>query len=259
MAQGLRCTKAMGPLVTLIGAGPGDPELMTLKAARALAAADVVLVDELVNRGCLAHVRTGAKVIEVGKRGGCRSTPQAFIEKLLILYSRQKKNVVRLKGGDPFVFGRGGEEVEALRAQGIAVEIIPGITAGTAVPATLGIPVTHRDVARGVTFLTGHARDGAEPDWQALVRSRTTLVVYMGLKNLPKIVGALKSAGMDPATPACIIENGTRSDQRQLVTTLAGLRSEGFTGPALLVIGDVVRFATVGKMRAAAQPQTRAA
>ena len=112
----------MGPRVTLIGAGPGDPELLTLKAARALGAADVVLVDELVNRGCLAHVRSDARIIEVGKRGGCKSTPQAFIEKLLILYAREKKNVVRLKGGDPFVFGRGGEEVEALRSQGIEVE-----------------------------------------------------------------------------------------------------------------------------------------
>src|SRR5262252_9250711 len=155
----------MRPLVTLIGAGPGDPELLTLKAARALAAADVVLVDELVNRGCLAHVRTGAKVIEVGKRGGCKSTPQAFIEKLLVLYCKEGKNVVRLKGGDPFVFGRGGEEVEALRAQGVEVEVIPGVTAGTAVPAALGIPVTHRELARSVTFVTGHTKDGLKPDW----------------------------------------------------------------------------------------------
>src|SRR5262245_10726008 len=123
----------MRPLVTLVGAGPGDPELLTLKAARALAAADVVLVDDLVNRGCLAHVRSDARVVEVGKRGGCQSTPQAFIEKMLALYAKQGKNVVRLKGGDPFVFGRGGEEAEALRAQGIDVEVIPGITAGTAV------------------------------------------------------------------------------------------------------------------------------
>ena len=167
----------MQAVVTLIGAGPGDPELMTLKAARALAAADVVLVDELVNKGCLAHARPDARIIEVGKRGGCKSTPQAFIEKLLILYARERKNVVRLKGGDPFVFGRGGEEAEALRAQGIDVEIIPGITAGTAVPASLGIPVTHREFASGVTFVTGHTKDGAAPDWKALARSRTTLVI----------------------------------------------------------------------------------
>src|SRR5258706_11480560 len=209
----------MRPLVTLIGAGPGDPELMTLKAARALGEADVILIDELVSRGCLAHARSDARIVEVGKRGGCRSTPQAFIEKLLVLYARQGRNVVRLKGGDPFVFGRGAEEVEALHAQGIEVKVIPGITAGTAVPAALGIPVTHREFARGVTFVTGHTKDGAEPDWQALVRSRTTLVIYMGLKGLERILACLKSAGMDPAMPACIIENGTLHNQKQRVAT----------------------------------------
>jgi uroporphyrin-III C-methyltransferase len=231
--------------VLLVGAGPGDPELLTLKAARALAAADVVLVDDLVNRGCLAHVRADARIIEVGKRGGCKSTPQAFIEKLLVLYSRENKTVVRLKGGDPFVFGRGGEEVEALRAQGIEVEVIPGITAGTAVPATLGIPVTHREFARGVTFVTGHTKDGAEPDWQALARARTTLVIYMGLKGLDRILSALRDAGMDGSTPACLIENGTLRQQKQRVATLGTLRADGFAAPALLVIGDVVRFARV--------------
>jgi uroporphyrin-III C-methyltransferase len=231
------------PRVTLVGAGPGDPELLTLKAARALGAADVVLVDELVNRGCLAHVRADARIIEVGKRGGCKSTPQAFIEKLLILYSRENKNVVRLKGGDPFVFGRGGEEVEALRAQGIEVEVIPGITAGTAVPASLGIPVTHREFARGVTFVTGHTKDGTEPDWQALARSGTTLVIYMGLRGLERILASLKTAGMDAATPACIIENGTLHNQKQRVATLGTLSGDGFSGPALIVIGEVVRFA----------------
>jgi uroporphyrin-III C-methyltransferase len=233
----------MRPLVTLIGAGPGDPELLTLKAARALGAADVVLVDALVSRGCLAHVRSTARIIEVGKRGGCRSTSQAFIEKLLVLHARQGKNVVRLKGGDPFVFGRGGEEAEALRSQGIEVEVIPGITAGTAVPASIGIPVTHREFARSVTFVTGHTKDGAEPDWESLARSRATLVIYMGLRNLQKILFSLKAAGMDPATPACIIENGTRGDQKQFVATLGELRADGFAGPAIIVVGEVVRFA----------------
>jgi len=244
----------MRPLVTLIGAGPGDPELLTLKAARALAAADVVLVDELVNRGCLAHLRSDARIIEVGKRGGCKSTPQDFIEKLLVLYAKENKRVVRLKGGDPFVFGRGGEEVEALRAQGIEVEVIPGITAGTAVPASLGIPVTHRDCARGVTFVTGHTKDGAEPNWRALAASGTTLVIYMGLRNLPQIIAGLKAAGMDAATPACVIENGTLKTQRQRVATLGTLSGDGFAAPALVVIGDVVRFAraaTVLKAKAA--------
>jgi uroporphyrin-III C-methyltransferase len=241
--------------VTLAGAGPGDPDLMTLKAVRALGAADVVLVDELVSRDCLAHARPGAKVIEVGKRGGCRSTPQAFIEKLLVRYARQGKNVVRLKGGDPFVFGRGGEEVEALRRRGIEVEVIPGVTAGTAVPAALGIPVTHRGLARGVTFVTGHANDGTQPDWHALARSGTTLVIYMGLRNLERIVAGLEAAGMDAATPACVIENGTLGGQRQLVATLGTLSSAGFAGPALIVIGEVVRFARC----AAAENAARAA
>jgi uroporphyrin-III C-methyltransferase len=229
--------------VFLVGAGPGDPDLLTLKAVRALRNADVVLVDELVSRGCLAHLRPGAKVIQVGKRGGCRSTPQGFIDKLLVGYARQGKKIVRLKGGDPFVFGRGGEEADALRAQGIEVEVIPGLTAGTAVPAALGIPLTHRGLARGVTFVTGHSSDGAEPNWEALVRSGTTLVVYMGLKNLQRIVASLGAAGMSPATPACLIENGTLGSQRQVVATLGTLSGAGFNGPALIVIGDVVRFA----------------
>ena len=241
--------------VTLAGAGPGDPDLMTLKVVRALGAADVVLVDELVSRDCLAHVRPGAKVIEVGKRGGCCSTPQAFIEKLLVRYARQGKNVVRLKGGDPFVFGRGGEEAEALRRRGIEVEVIPGVTAGTAVPAALGIPVTHRGLARGVTFVTGHANDGTEPDWHALARSGTTLVIYMGLRKLERIVAGLVAAGMDAATPACVIENGTLRGQRQLVATLGTLSAAGFAGPALIVIGEVVRFARC----AAAENAARAA
>jgi uroporphyrin-III C-methyltransferase len=242
------------PRVTLVGAGPGDPELMTLKAARALATADVILVDELVNRGCLAHARSDAKIIEVGKRGGCASTPQSFIEKLLVLYARQGKNVVRLKGGDPFVFGRGGEEIEALGAAGIQVEVIPGITAGTAVPAALGIPVTHREFARGVSFVTGHTKDGTEPDWAALARTGTTLVIYMGLKNLERIRAALLAAGMDAATPACIVENGTLRHQKHAVMTLGTLAGTGFGSPALLVVGEVVRFA-----RAAAQDKAKAA
>jgi uroporphyrin-III C-methyltransferase len=229
--------------VYLIGAGPGDPELMTLKAARALGRADVVLVDELVNRGCLAHARFDAKVIEVGKRGGCKSTPQAFIEKLLVQYALGGLIVARLKGGDPFVFGRGGEELQALVAEGIEVEVIPGVTAGLGVPAALGIPVTHRELARGVSFVTGHTKDGDEPDWQSLVRSGTTLVIYMGLRSLEKILSSLRAAGMNPSTPACIVENGTLKTQRQRVATLGSLTAQGFQGPAIIVVGEVVRFA----------------
>jgi uroporphyrin-III C-methyltransferase len=249
--------------VWLIGAGPGDPELMTLKAARALRLADVVLVDHLVSRGCLAHVRSDARVIEVGKRAGCRSgpyaTPQVFIEKLMIQYAKAGCAVARLKGGDPFVFGRGGEELQALLAESIEVEVIPGVTAGIGAPAALGIPITHRDVARGVTFVTGHTRDGADADWAALARSGTTLVVYMGLKRLPQIAVALMQGGMKPETPACAIENGTLRTQREVISMLRELAGDvskkRLESPAIVVIGDVVRLARV----AGALPLKRAA
>ncbi len=237
----------MAGKVFLIGAGPGDPQLLTYKAGRALACADVVLVDDLVNRGCLAHVRSDAKVIDVGKRAGCKSTPQAFIQKLMIRSAQAGRIVARLKGGDPFVFGRGGEELQALAAAGIEAEIIPGITAGIGVPAMLGIPVTHRDVARGVTFITGHTRDGAEPDWQALVRSGTTLVVYMGLSRLEHITRSLIAAGMRPDVPACVIVNGTLGNQREVIAPLfklfEGVAVENLSGPGVIVIGEVVGFA----------------
>jgi uroporphyrin-III C-methyltransferase len=241
--------------VFLIGAGPGDPELMTLKAVRALGAADVVLVDDLVNRECLAHARPDARIIRVGKRGGCRSTPQRFIDKLLVRYARQGRTIARLKGGDPFVFGRGGEEMLALREAGIEVEVIPGITAGLGVPAALGIPVTHRQIARGVIFLTGHTEDGSEPDWDALARSGLTLVLYMGVSRLQRIVADLRRAGMPAEMPACVIENGTLETQRQRLTTLGNLSAEGFGSPAIVVIGEVVRFAQL----ATAVPAARAA
>ena len=237
--------------VFLIGAGPGDPELMTLKAARALGRCDVVLIDDLVNRGCLAHARSDARVIEVGKRAGCASTSQEFILKLCTGLARNGKTVGRLKGGDPFVFGRGGEELLALRSQGIDVEVIPGVSAGTGVPAALGIPVTHRGVAHGVTFVTGH---GVEIDWAALVRSRTTLVIYMGLMNIRKISLSLIEGGMDPATPACVIENGTLPSQKQVISTVGGLSAAGLAAPALIVVGDVVALANK-----AVEPKAKAA
>jgi uroporphyrin-III C-methyltransferase len=232
--------------ILLIGAGPGDPELMTLKAARALGQADAILVDDLVNRGCLAHARSDAKVIEVGKRGGgSPSTPQEYIQKLAIQLARTGKVVARLKGGDPFMFGRGGEELAAFVAAGIEVEIIPGVTAGTAVPATLGIPLTHRNFAHGVTFVTGHGKDGGDPDWAALARAGTTLVIYMGLRKAERISLALRAAGMAANTPACVIENGTLASQRQAVTTLDKLSGTGFAGPAVIVVGEVVLFTKI--------------
>jgi uroporphyrin-III C-methyltransferase len=232
--------------VTLIGAGPGDPELLTLKAVRALGEADVVLVDDLVNRAVLAHA-SQARIVEVGKRGGCKSTPQHFINRMMIALAQQGQHVVRLKGGDAFLFGRGGEEMLALRAAGIEMQVIPGITSGTAVPASLGIPVTHREFTHGVTFVTGHTQDGTPVNWRALVESRTTLVIYMGMKNLPEIVSGLLEAGMASETPAAVIQQGTLPEQKQVITTLASLpmasRQAGMASPALIVVGDVVCLA----------------
>ena len=232
--------------VFLIGAGPGDPELLTLKAVRALAQADVVLIDDLVDRRVLEFAPR-ARVIAVGKRGGCKSTPQAFIERLMVRLARRGKTIARVKGGDPFVFGRGGEEALALARAGIDCDVIPGITAGVGVPAALGIPVTHRDVARGVTFVTGHTSDGSGPDWAALARTDTTLVIYMGLKHLPEITAALRAAGMDGATPATAIQHGTMLRQRHVIATLATLavaaHDADLGSPALIVIGRVVGLA----------------
>lgn len=235
--------------VYLIGAGPGDPELMTLKAARLLGEADVVLVDDLVNRAVLDHARSDARIIEVGKRGGCQSTPQAFIHRQMIAEARAGKVVARLKGGDPFMFGRGGEEIEALRAAGIPVEVISGVTSGIAVPAALGIPVTHRDWAPGVTFVTGHTRDGNSVNWAALAAARTTLVIYMGLKNLPDIVTQLLAAGLPASTPAAAIQSGTLGAQREvkatLVTLQAAMHAADIGSPAILVIGAVASLADI--------------
>lgn len=248
--------------VTLVGAGPGDPELLTLKAVRALAAADVVLVDELVNREILRHCGPQARIVHVGKRGGCRSTPQALIERLLVREARAGRRVVRLKGGDPFVFGRGGEEAATLRAAGIAVETVNGISAGLAAPAAVGIPLTRRGVAQGVVFVTGHPRErGGEPCWAALAATGLTLVLYMAMRRLEHIVEALCDGGADPELPACVIENATLPTQRRLDTTLAKLAIEARVGayrsPAIVVIGAVA--AEAGAMALAAAPARFAA
>jgi uroporphyrin-III C-methyltransferase len=233
--------------VYLVGAGPGDVELLTLKAVRAIGCADVILIDDLVNRAVLQLARADARVLNVGKRGGCRSTPQAFIERQMVRLARSGKTIARLKGGDPFVFGRGGEELLTLQAAGIQAEAISGITAGIGVPAALGIPVTHRGLSRGVTLITGHTRDGSEPDWDALVRSRTTLVIYMGVAGLETIVRRLLAAGLAHTTPAAAIQNGTLAHQRNVVTTLADLpdavEAAALGSPAVVVIGEVARMA----------------
>jgi uroporphyrin-III C-methyltransferase len=237
--------------VCLIGAGPGDVELLTLKAVRVLGLADVVLLDDLVSRDILQFTKPNVRVVEVGKRGGCKSTPQAFIEKLMLRYAQRGAIVARVKGGDPFVFGRGGEEMQTLQRAGIEVEIINGITAGIAAPAALGIPVTHRDCSRGVTFITGHTRDGAPPNWRALAESGTTLVIYMGMTNLVSIVDSLKAAGMANDMPAAVIQNAMNKNQRSVVTTLANLpdavKREGLGSPSIVVIGEVVNLAKLAQ------------
>lgn len=237
--------------VYLTGAGPGDPELITLKAVRLLGTADLVLIDDLVDRALLEHARPDARVVEVGKRGGCKSTPQAFIERLMIRAARAGKIVVRLKGGDPFVFGRGGEEVIALEAAGVQVEVISGVTAGIAAPAAVGIPVTHRGLARGVTLVTGHTRDGAAPDWKALAAlaqaAGTTLVIYMGMKNIAAMCVQLQDAGLSAATPAAAVQSGTCDRQRHVTATLATLAvavaDARLASPAVIVIGAVAQLA----------------
>ena len=235
--------------VYLIGAGPGDPELVTLKAVRALGAADLVLHDDLVNPAILAHAGPGARIVHVGKRGGCRSTPQAFIERLMVRLARRGSVVARLKGGDPFVFGRGGEELAALRAAGIECEVVSGVTAGIGAPAAAGIPVTHRGLARGVAFVTGHTREGTAPDWSALARSGLTIVVYMGIATLGEIVAGLRAGGMASDTPAAAIQDGTTPHAKQAVATLDMLADAvaraGIGSPAILVIGEVVRLAAL--------------
>jgi uroporphyrin-III C-methyltransferase len=245
--------------VYLVGAGPGDPELITLKAVRALRHADVILVDDLVHRDVLAHARMEARVIEVGKRGGCKSTPQVFITRLMARYAKQGKVVARLKGGDPFVFGRGGEEFLAMLEAGIECEVVSGVSAGIAAPAAAGIPVTHRGLANGVTFVTGHAAEGAAPaatpNWRALAASGTTLVVFMGVRNARDIAGALMAGGLAPATPAACVSNATLPTQQQVVTTVEHLADEieraRLSSPAVLVIGEVVALAGAVQVAAA--------
>jgi uroporphyrin-III C-methyltransferase len=239
--------------VTLVGAGPGDPELLTLKALKAIQSATVLLVDDLVSDGVVEHAPKTTRIVYVGKRGGCKSTPQAFIEKLMVMAAREGENVVRLKGGDPFIFGRGGEEVEHLRAAGVQVEVINGITAGLAAATSLGVPLTHRNHAHGVIFLTGHAQKGAESlDWKSLAAAardaRLTLVIYMGVSSAARIQSELLS-GLPAETPVAIVQRASQPDQRHAVTTLGELAAtvtrESLASPSVIVVGDVVRGVAV--------------
>ena len=234
--------------VSLVGAGPGDPELLTLKAIRAIRAATVLLVDDLVGEGVLRFARRSARVVHVGKRGGCASTPQAFIEKLMAAEALKGERVVRLKGGDPFVFGRGGEEAEHLREQGIEVEVINGITAGLAAATSLGVPLTHRAHAHGVMLVTGHARAGEAPlHWPTLAAAAAqglTLVVYMGVASVRELQQGLLAA-LPPATPVAVVQHASLPTQRHAVGTLGTLaelvQEHGLASPAIIVIGDVLR------------------
>ena len=234
--------------VILVGAGPGDPELLTLKALKAIQRANVLFVDDLVSDAIVAFASPSARVVHVGKRGGCKSTPQEFIEKLMLAAAREGQTVVRLKGGDPFIFGRGGEEVEHLQAAGIEVEVVNGITAGLAATTSLGVPLTHRQHAHGVVFVTGHAKPGAQgPDWQLLASTahsaRLTLVIYMGVSGAERIQNELL-VGLPARTPVAVIQNATLPSQRHITTRLATLAQaiaqSGLASPSIIVVGEVV-------------------
>ena len=244
----MRALSAQGTC-TLVGAGPGDPELLTLKALKAIQSATVLFVDDLVSAEIVAFASPAARIVYVGKRGGCKSTPQAFIEKLMIMAVKEGDTVVRLKGGDPFILGRGGEEVEHLQAAGIAVTVVNGITAGLAAVTSLGVPLTHRLHAHGVVFVTGHAKPGDdETDWAALSRTaftaRLTLVIYMGMAGSQHIQDQLL-LGLPASTPVAIIQNVSLGTQRHAVCTLAQLRTtieqQGLQSPSVIVVGDVLQ------------------
>ena len=235
--------------VYLVGAGPGDPGLLTLKAARVLEATRLVLYDKLVSTEVLKLVNPLAELIYVGKQSGDHTLTQDGIIELMVRLAKSGRSVVRLKGGDPYIFGRGGEEAQALAAAGIAFEVIPGISAAQGMAASAGIPLTHRDHAAQVTFVTGHLRDeqgerGLELDWASLARPRQTLVIYMGVATLPIVCAQLVAHGLAANTPAAVIENVTLPSQRTVAGTLQTLptlaRLHGVRAPALVVIGGVV-------------------
>jgi uroporphyrin-III C-methyltransferase len=237
--------------VTLVGAGPGTPELLTLKALKAIQAATVLLVDDLVSDEVVAYAAPSARVVWVGKRGGCKSTPQAFIEKLMVTAAAEGENVVRLKGGDPFLFGRGGEEVEHLQAAGVRVSVVNGITAGLAAVTSLQVPLTHREHAHGVVFVTGHAKPGdTGTDWRALAdtarNAKLTLVIYMGIASATAIQEGLL-LGLPADTPVAVIQSVSLPQQQQALCTLESLQQtislKRIASPAVIVVGDVLKGA----------------
>jgi uroporphyrin-III C-methyltransferase len=231
--------------VWLVGAGPGDPDLLTIKAARLIAAADALVYDHLVGDGIMELARPDARRIYAGKEASKHTLPQGSINQLLVQLARQGLSVVRLKGGDPFIFGRGGEELETLVASGIPFEVVPGVTAATGCAAYAGFPLTHRDHAQSVTFVTGHLKDGTvNLDWPSLVRPRQTVVFYMGIGAAEEICRQLINHGLPSLTLAAVIRNGTQPDQKTILATLGTLPhcivESGIKPPALIVVGSVV-------------------
>jgi uroporphyrin-III C-methyltransferase len=238
--------------VYLVGAGPGDPGLMTLKGKALLECADVVIYDALVSPQILAAINPQAERIDAGKRKGRHSLMQDETTQLMIEKAGDNAIVVRLKGGDPFIFGRGGEEMEELVKAGVSVEVVPGVTSGIAAPAYAGIPLTHRSYSSSVTFVTGHEAAGkyrAQVNWQAIARGSETIVVYMGIHNLPYIIGQLTAAQLSAETPIALVRWGTRSEQEELIGTLGTIVEQveaiGFAAPAIAVIGNVVNLHSI--------------
>jgi uroporphyrin-III C-methyltransferase/precorrin-2 dehydrogenase/sirohydrochlorin ferrochelatase len=233
--------------VFLVGTGPGDPDLLTVKALRLIGEAEVVLYDNLVSEEILALVPATAERIYVGKRRSDHAMRQEAINELLVKFARQGRRVLRLKAGDPFVFGRGGEEIETLSARGIAFEVVPGITAALGAAAYAGIPLTHRDYAQSCVFVTGNTQDGAlDVDWAAIVRPRQTVVIYMGFQNLAELCRQFILHGLPPATPAAIVQQATTREQLVVTGDLATLAESaaraGLRPPTIIIVGDVVRL-----------------
>ena len=235
--------------VSLVGAGPGDADLMTVKAVRLLQQADVVVYDRLVSDEILSLIPTGVSRVSVGKEVGKHCVPQEQINETIVNLAKSGRHVVRLKGGDPYLFGRGGEEVMALNKHQIAFEVVPGITAASGCSSYSGIPLTHRGMSRRVQFITGHFNDNEPLDlnWQSIADPDSTLVIYMGLSNLPLAVHSLIDAGLPAATPAAAIQNGTTKEQQRVITTLGQLNDSihqrRMKAPVMIIIGEVVSLA----------------